>query len=166
MVENGSKDENGDSSHPPKHMQEFMRRQRQPRRLGQIPGAGPKGSPMVTEEELPDDTEALKHLYLELQRQLRDTEARRHHDIERQRLFGGDDDTLEDLLGHFWDRGMEFIFIGGVLITIISLLIQDISLTSPAVLVATLLSAWERYLREPVNTIGGAIQGGIEQRFG
>lgn len=66
--------QNGGSSNPNDRIRNQLVNQiNAERRVGNIPGAGPKGSRMLSYEELPNNPEALKHLYLELQRTLRDT---------------------------------------------------------------------------------------------
>lgn len=84
-------------------------------RIGKIPGAGPKGARMVEFEELPDDPQVLKGMYIELQKSYKDINAVKSHHEDKQYLFGEDEDELKDLLSHFYTRGMELV---GVLATI------------------------------------------------
>lgn len=129
---------------------------RQNVRLGPYPGAGPGGAQLLSYDQLPDDREALKHLYLELQRTLQDMEAKHHR--EKERLRWGGEDSLEDLLNRFWWRAWELIFIVSVLSFLIPILTSDIfSQTQQVVGIIVLTALWERYLRNPIHSIGQAI---------
>lgn len=130
--------------------------QRQNARIGPIAGAGPNGAQLLSYNDLPDNTEALKHMYLELQRTLQDMEARHHK--EKERLQWGGEDTLEDLLSRFWWRGWELIFIISILSFVVPIITVNIfSETQQIIGIIILTAFWERYLREPVHSIGQAI---------
>jgi len=130
-----------------------MIKRRENVRIGPYPGAGPSGAKLVSYQELPDDTESLKHMYLELQRTLQDLEAKSVQEKQELR-FGGETD-LDDLLSRFWNRGWELVSVVSVLAITVSLLSGGrLSQTQQLIAVIIFTSLWERYLREPVHSIG------------
>lgn len=152
-----SEDEPDDQSSPQeeilRHRQQLMDRMNAERRMGNISGAGPKGSRLVPYEELPDNIEALKRMYLELQRSLRDSHAQHHQ--EKERLRWGDEDTVEDLLSHIWKRGLELAGVIAALMFATTLLAPEQMTDQQQILgVIALTAFWERYLRSFFHAVG------------
>ena len=152
-----SEDENQESDEPPEHFQRFrqqmMEDQFAERRVGKFAGAGPQGSRMRSYEDLPDEPEALKRMYLELQRTLRDTHA--HHQNEKEKLRWGDEETVEDVLGHLWRRGLELAGVLAALAFITTLFAPESVSEQQRILgIVALTAFWERYLRDFAHTFG------------
>jgi hypothetical protein len=111
---------------------------------------------MLSYEELPDNPEALKRMYLELQRTLRDTHA--HHQNEKERLWWGDEETVEDVLSHLWGRGLELAGVIAALAFITTLLApESLSEQQRLLGVIALTAFWERYLRNFAHSLGQEI---------
>ena len=155
-----SEDESQSRDEPPEHFQrmqqQMMERHTAERRVGKFAGAGPKGSQMLSYEELPDNAEALKRMYLELQRTLRDTHA--HHQNEKEKLRWGDEETVEDVLTRLWNRGIELVGVIAALAFITAVLAPE-SITEQQRLlgIAALTAFWERYLRDFGHTLAQSI---------
>lgn len=140
------------------HLNERMMAER---RIGKHPGAGPEGSRMLSKEELPDDPSALKAMYMEQQRTLRDAHAQ--HENEKEKLRWGGEETLDDVLSHIWTRGLEF---GGVLaaLSFIAVVFAPTQLTSMQLTLGVFAVAafWERYIREFAHKLGGTVLGKLD----
>lgn len=134
----------------------MMERMNAERRIGTHAGAGPKGARVLSHEELPDEPSALKMLYMEQQRALQDAHAQ--HFQEKEKLRWGGEETLEDLLSHIWNRGLEF---GGVLaaLSFIAMVFAPAQFTSTELTVGVFAVAafWEKSGRKFANELGDAI---------
>lgn len=132
------------------------------RRLGMIPGAGPKGARITPIEELPDDAEILKGMYNELEKAYQDKLA----ESSQQRMMNpgwfprprGEEKSTEDILSHFWSRGLELIFVAGAFITLIRIIRPSIDPSSLTVAVLTLVAFWERFVRPFFDLIWNQMQ--------
>ena len=144
-------DENGGQGNgAPAWMREELRDNS---RLGKVPGANPDGAKEVSYEQLPDDPESLKAMYIELQRTLKDNYMQSY--VEKERLRWGTEETVEDLLSKFWKRGLELITIAGFVAIVISVFApSSMSQFQRTVGLLVVTAFWERYLRYPVNRIG------------
>ncbi|EMA12224.1 hypothetical protein [Haloarcula marismortui] len=108
---------------------------------------------MRSYEDLPDEPEALKQMYLELQKTLRDTHA--HHQNEKEKLRWGDEETVEDVLGHLWRRGLELAGVLAALAFITTLFAPESVSEQQRILgIVALTAFWERYLRDFAHTLG------------
>lgn len=95
-------------------------------------------------------------LYMEQQRALQDAHAQ--HFQEKEKLRWGGEETLEDLLSHIWNRGLEF---GGVLaaLSFIAMVFAPAQFTSTELTVGVFAVAafWEKSGRKFANELGDAI---------
>jgi len=114
-------------------------------RLGDVPGAGPTGSQLQSYEDLPDRPEALKQMYLEMQRNYKDSESRAYR--ERASPWRNDETSLEDYLSQGWNRVRDIIGVFAATIFILQVIPTDLALLAQimgAIAISTLFDTWIR----------------------
>lgn len=122
-------------------------------RLGTVPGAGPKGAKLLEYDDLPDDPEALKGMYLELQRAVRDLHSIWYQERQEQRMFSDDEEELRNLISIGYTRASEIFGIFTTILFIAMLLIHGTDLPTEGILSGAIAGTlvFDRWVRPQLS---------------